>query len=171
MVSGTGEMLKCSRCSYSWVPRRDKAPDRCPRCRSVKWNMPHLSVTCKRCNYTWNSHTGSPKRCPECGSHQWDVPPKTYMCKRCGNKWNAKGGKTPRRCPSCSSKEWDRDREPDERATRRTTFDVDDGMRKRIIESYRKGKSCVDISIDMAVPYSAVHHVIRDHIPNRDINV
>ena len=171
MENDPSQMLKCSRCSYSWVPRRDKAPERCPRCRSVKWNMPQLTVTCKRCGYTWNSHTGNPKRCPECGSHQWNVPPKSYVCKRCGSTWNTKGGKIPKRCPSCSSKEWDREKEVEVKPPRRMVFELDDDTYKTIVDHYRKGMSCVDISIQCDIPYSVVYQAIRDHIPNREIKV
>lgn len=171
MVQDSGVILWCSRCSYTWVPRRETAPERCPRCRSIKWNMPHLTVTCMRCGYTWNSHNGNPKRCPECGSHQWNVPPNTYTCKRCGNIWNAKGGKVPRRCPACSSKEWNKDRDVDSKPSRRPAFELDDGTFKSIIENYRHGMSCVDISIAFSIPYSVVYNAVRNHIPNKEINV
>ena len=112
-----------------------------------------------------------PKRCPECGSHQWNVPPKTYVCKRCGNTWNSKGGKTPKRCPSCSSKDWDRERDVETKNGGRAAFEMDDEMFRSIVEKYRHGMSCVDISISCSIPYSVVYQVIRNHIPNREIKV
>ena len=48
---------------------------------------------------------------------------------------------------------------------------MDDDIFKMIIEKYRKGMSCVDISISCSIPYSVVYQAIRSHIPNREINV
>ncbi len=159
-------ILRCSRCSYEWVPRKDGAPKRCPKCRSIKWNMPYLTVRCKRCGHQWNSHNGSPKRCPECGTHQWNVPPKSYTCKRCEYTWNSKGNKMPKRCPVCSSKDWNTDRVLPERRIRTVSYELDDAMLYSIIDNYRKGLSCVDISIACRVPYSVVFGVVRNHSGN-----
>lgn len=32
----------CFRCSYTWWPRKPKAPCRCARCKSPYWNRPRL---------------------------------------------------------------------------------------------------------------------------------
>lgn len=170
-VRDTVTTLKCSRCAYEWIPRKAEAPKRCPKCRSIKWNMPYLTVTCKRCGHQWNSHNGSPKRCPVCGTHQWNVPPKTYSCRRCGYTWNAKGSRIPKRCPVCSSKDWNVEREASEHRSKRATYEMDEETYNSIIESYRKGFSCVDISIRCNIPYSVVYGVIRKHSSNTDIKV
>ncbi len=53
----------------------------------------------------------------------------------------------------------------------RVVFELDDATYKTIVDHYRKGMSCVDISIACDIPYSVVHQAIRDHIPNREIKV
>jgi len=30
----------CERCGHSWIPRNNKKPSLCPRCKSYKWNIP-----------------------------------------------------------------------------------------------------------------------------------
>ena len=149
--------LVCSRCSYRWVQRKDALPKRCPRCRSVKWNEPDLRVTCLRCGHSWNSHDGSPKRCPKCGSHQWNVPLRTFKCLRCGNVWESKGSRSPKRCPACCSRQWNVEPEPEssDEGDRR-----DAETEKAILSAYRAGKGCVDISIELGVPYSVVRDVV-----------
>jgi len=171
LIPGPYPLLKCSRCTYTWVPRREEPPKRCPRCRSIKWDMPELTVTCTRCNHTWNSHNGSPKRCPECGSHQWNVPPNSYTCKRCNETWVVKGSRVPKRCPSCSSRDWNLDNSSSDGKVDRNENALDEEKFKRVIECYRHGMSCVEISIEMGIPYNLVYTAVRSHIPNRDIKV
>ena len=159
MTYQSNGVLKCARCSYMWVPRRDKDPERCPRCRSVKWNMPHLTVTCKRCNYTWNSHNGTPKRCPQCGSHQWDIPPRINHCLKCGNTWTSRSVSEPRRCPKCSSTEWFLDAPPAERPRR--SNEVEEPIRSAVLERYDKGMSNIEIAIECNIPFSVVQSVVN----------
>lgn len=33
------ELRLCKRCGWSWLPRMEGKPKRCPRCRSVYWDM------------------------------------------------------------------------------------------------------------------------------------
>ena len=154
-------LLRCARCSYEWIPRKDELPKRCPKCRSIKWNDSHLRVTCLRCGHTWNSHNGSPKRCPSCGTHQWNTPPRSYTCKRCGYSWNAKGTKVPRKCPLCSSKDWASEREADFQRAPSRESEVDAVLEGLILGEYRKGRSCVDISISEGIPYSLVFETVK----------
>ena len=123
-------LLRCARCSYEWIPRKDELPKRCPKCRSIKWNDSHLRVTCLRCGHTWNSHNGSPKRCPSCGTHQWNTPPRSYTCADF------------QRAPSRES-------------------EVDAVLEGLILGEYRKGRSCVDISISEGIPYSLVFETVK----------
>ncbi len=167
----SGSLLRCARCSYEWVPRRDELPKRCPKCRSIKWNDPHLKVTCLRCSHTWNSHNGAPKRCPSCGTHQWSTPPRSYTCKRCGYSWNAKGTKVPRKCPMCSSKEWSTDRDAESRRVIREESESELAIESLIVGEYRKGRSCVDISISRGLPYSKVYEIVRKNSANINIKV
>ncbi len=150
--------LCCVRCSYEWMPRKEQLPKRCPNCRSVKWNEANLRVTCMRCEHTWNSHDGNPKRCPNCGSHQWNVPPRSFTCKRCSKTWESKGNKIPKRCPSCFSKRWniDRDMETITNNDPNDSSEDEESIRKL----YRKGLGCVDISIELGLPYGLVRAVI-----------
>lgn len=30
--------LKCYRCDYEWIPRKEELPKTCPRCRAITWN-------------------------------------------------------------------------------------------------------------------------------------
>ena len=36
----TPEPRECLRCGHSWVPRKDKRPIACPRCKSYVWDVP-----------------------------------------------------------------------------------------------------------------------------------
>ena len=166
-----GSLLRCARCSYEWIPRKDQLPKRCPKCRSIKWNDPHLRVTCLRCGHTWNSHNGAPKRCPSCGTHQWNTPPRSYTCKRCGYSWNAKGTKVPRKCPLCSSKDWASEREVDIHRISPQMEEVDSVLEGLIMGEYRKGRTCVDISIAQGIPYSLVFEIVRRNTANINIKV
>ena len=165
-------VLTCARCSYSWVPRKGQVPQRCPRCRSVKWNMPFLNLECKRCGYHWSSHNGSPKRCPKCGTHQWDVAPRSFTCKRCGNTWVGKGSNVPKRCPACSCREWDKD--PADAvavAAARHASHVSQDVVDVILEKYSDGFDCVSIAIHLGLPYSMVYDTVRSNNPNSQIKV
>jgi rubrerythrin len=31
-------MLTCKRCGYAWVPRHNKKPKVCPKCKNPNWN-------------------------------------------------------------------------------------------------------------------------------------
>ena len=142
-------LLRCARCSYEWTPRKDELPKRCPKCRSIKWNDSHLRVTCLRCGHTWNSHNGSPKRCPSCGTHQWNTPPRSYTCKRCGYSWNA----------------------VDIQKTGPSAPEVDAVLEGLILGEYRKGRSCVDISISQGIPYSLVFEIVKRNSTANNIKV
>lgn len=161
--------LTCTRCSYIWIPRKSELPKRCPKCRSIKWNDHDLKVACLRCGHVWNSHNGSPKRCPSCGTHQWNVAPKEYSCKRCGYNWVSKGRKQPKRCPMCTSRGWSTDSDPpNSRASRNET---DREFEDFVMKEYRRGCSCVDISISNNLPYSKVYSVVRRTLATINIKV
>ncbi len=169
--NASSNALRCARCSYEWMPRKDGPPKRCPKCRSIKWDDPNLRVVCLRCSHEWNSHNGTPKRCPSCGTHQWNVPPRSFNCKRCNYVWNAKGSKIPRKCPLCSSKDWSLDKAADELNSVRTALETEIAMEDQILKEYRRGSSCVDISISKGLPYSLVYEVVKRNNANININV
>lgn len=157
----TSSTLTCARCSYIWIPRKEELPNRCPKCRSIKWNNPNLKITCLRCGHSWNSHNGTPKRCPSCGTHQWNVPPNEYECKRCGYVWHSKGRKTPCRCPMCTSRTWFQEEDVNEPKKNPRAKHEDHSCDDLIMSEYRRGMSCVNISISNNIPYSKVYSVIR----------
>lgn len=154
-----GSRLRCSRCQYEWAPRRDSLPLRCPRCRSVKWNEQTLRLECRRCGHVWNSRDGDPKRCPACGSYRWMDEPKMYECRRCGYRWEAKTSKTPARCPSCFSRSWS-----DE--TDGSGSVKDTSMDGPVTAMYRSGKGCVQISMELGIPYAKVRTIVARLFPN-----
>lgn len=39
-VKITLEGYRCERCKYEWVPRMEKEPRVCPKCKSPYWNIP-----------------------------------------------------------------------------------------------------------------------------------
>ena len=85
----------------------------------------------------------------------------SYTCKRCGYSWNAKGTKVPRKCPLCSSKDWASEREADFQRAPSRESEVDAVLEGLILGEYRKGRSCVDISISEGIPYSLVFETVK----------
>jgi len=41
---------KCERCSYEWLPRKEKSPTTCPKCKSPYWNKPRTNKINKKEN-------------------------------------------------------------------------------------------------------------------------
>lgn len=103
-------MLHCNQCDHDWLPRSDSRPERCPSCRSSRWDEERdHTFTCYRCGNVWRNRTDHPERCPSCRSLKWDVPAYKLQCRRCGHRWTTRGGKTSedvRICPSCKSDKW-----------------------------------------------------------------
>lgn len=151
--SSSRNELVCCRCNYTWFPRKQESPARCPSCRSIKWNQPHLKVKCLRCDHEWNSHDGNPSRCPGCGSAKWDQPLTQFTCNKCLHTWLSKGGRPPSHCPECSSREWDRVKVkniPDHSGAYSSE-------QMAIIEFYSKeGKNAVQIASITKMPFSVV---------------
>lgn len=143
--------LSCCRCSYSWMPRKDEVPKRCPSCRSIKWNMPDLKMKCLRCQHEWYAHSGIPNRCPSCGSAKWQEPQQQYVCFHCDHKWISKGGRAPKRCPNCAFRDWN--------MSKTDLGHKDpymDELFDRIDELRDKGYNPVKIALDTKLPYSVV---------------
>lgn len=40
MPRTTVKGYKCERCNYAWVPRTERKPLTCPKCRSPYWDKP-----------------------------------------------------------------------------------------------------------------------------------
>ena len=98
--------LCCKICGYSWKPRKEGNPVKCPSCRSIRWNSEIITTNvCKHCNHRWISEEESPKKCPKCQSTRWNQYPSTYKCERCGHVW-ASRTLNPKMCPSCKSQQW-----------------------------------------------------------------
>lgn len=34
--------MRCGRCGHEWIPRRERPPDVCSRCKSPYWNRPKV---------------------------------------------------------------------------------------------------------------------------------
>ncbi len=77
----------------------------------------------------------------------------------------------PRKCPLCSSKNWAGERKIDLKRTNIQVHEVDAGIEEMIIGEYRKGRSCVDISIAKGIPYSLVFDIVRRNTTNINIKV
>lgn len=163
--------LHCYRCSYEWFPRGETPPKRCPNCRSVKWDNPHLNVQCLRCGHKWNSQNGNPVRCPGCGSKCWNTPPTSHDCIQCGRGWTSGSGRRPSRCPFCGSRSWDTQKQVPRRSFKTPEPRVDPDLERLIIDSYRKGGTCVDISKEQGIPYSVVLTVVKRFLTGKTVRV
>ena len=71
------------------------------------------------------------------------------------------GTKVPRKCPLCSSKDWASEREADFQRAPSRESEVDAVLEGLILGEYRKGRSCVDISISEGIPYSLVFETVK----------
>ena len=36
--------LECMKCGHIWIPRSDKLPDVCPKCKRYEWNVPEEDI-------------------------------------------------------------------------------------------------------------------------------
>ena len=77
----------------------------------------------------------------------------------------------PRKCPLCSSKDWANDKEVDLQKIGPQIDEVDSVLEGLIMGEYRKGRSCVDISIAQGIPYSLVFETVRRNSANINIKV
>ena len=155
-------VLECYRCSYVWVPRKDGVPDRCPRCRSIKWSEPGLGVKCLKCGHEWNSHKGDPKRCPACGTHQWNTPQVTVKCLKCGFEWSTRSNRTPKRCPECRSKDWNTESRRETTSRSRAKPKTDEATRDEVLSLLAEGKNLTEISIITKLSYGSVYAIARN---------
>ena len=64
-------------------------------------------------------------------------------------------------CPLCSSKDWASEREADVQRAPSRESEVDAVLEGLILGEYRKGRSCVDISISEGIPYSLVFETVK----------
>ncbi len=101
-----GHQCNCNMCGYSWKSSADKQSNRCPSCRSTRWNNNNLSeYNCLRCGHSWVTHN-NPKRCPGCGTEHWREKPVDYNCVKCGHSWKSRKAGLPKKCPACKSFLW-----------------------------------------------------------------
>ena len=77
----------------------------------------------------------------------------------------------PRKCPLCSSKDWASEREVDIQKTGPSAPEVDAVLEGLILGEYRKGRSCVDISISQGIPYSLVFEIVKRNSTANNIKV
>ena len=84
---------------------------------------------------------------------------------------SVEGTKVPRKCPLCSSKDWASEREVDIQKTGPSAPEVDAVLEGLILGEYRKGRSCVDISISQGIPYSLVFEIVKRNSTANNIKV
>lgn len=101
-------ILTCRICSHSWKPKNSNtSPQRCPKCRSTRWNMDTpVNNKCMRCGHKWVSNGKEPTKCPGCHSSRWNIKSTRCVCKKCGHVWEKKKSGTPKKCPFCKSYYW-----------------------------------------------------------------
>lgn len=160
----------CSRCSYHWKPRKtDSIPRNCPSCRSTIWMKPFELKRCVRCAYEWGSTSEDPRRCPNCGTYHWNEIPKSYECLRCSHTWTAKRDWPPKRCPQCRSISWNSEKKDEIKiripeSKKSTSYSNDDCVKNAVLELYADGKTCTQIAVETAVPFSIVYGVLRENL-------
>ena len=42
------EGYECKRCGYHWIPKKDKYPVSCPKCRSAYWHTERINKKRKK---------------------------------------------------------------------------------------------------------------------------
>ena len=153
----TISQVKCQRCGYEWLPRKQK-PIACPQCSSRAWDGSKerektntYSFKCLRCSYEWTSYKEAPRTCPNCRSRHWNEEKVVYpenTCLQCGYKWIPRN-KYSAVCPACHSNEWDKEpykppesdelsiAEPSSRT--QTTLIEDEEEQQMIMKSIMKG--------------------------------
>lgn len=73
-------MIKCQKCGYEWLQRKQARPKRCPKCNEKNYDTflnpiePYKNqCVCLRCGKIWISRGDKkPKVCPRCHSTRWD---------------------------------------------------------------------------------------------------
>ena len=119
----------CKRCGYTWFSSMN--PNRCPQCRTHRWDEDRNPCKCNFCGYTWERKVNkTPKTCPNCKRFVWNEPTEEHtcskcgtafavrinvlgrcpecgtvcyhcQCRECGHKWDDDSGKHPKSCPKC----------------------------------------------------------------------
>lgn len=63
----------CIMCGHLWRATPGVVPDKCPSCKSTRWNENELVMhRCVKCNHAWASRSDMPLRCPSCRSKLWN---------------------------------------------------------------------------------------------------
>ncbi len=63
----------CVMCGHSWKAIAGTVPDKCPACKSTRWNENELIMhICVKCKHEWASRSDVPVRCPSCRSKLWN---------------------------------------------------------------------------------------------------
>lgn len=86
---GQGDKYRtCLVCGYRWRSRGEGNPERCPSCRSSRWDTGEREAKCSQCGHEWIIRSEwDPRKCPRCQSVRWKERPentgeRTPVCER-----------------------------------------------------------------------------------------
>ena len=101
-------VVKCKVCSHVWVINSENGrPQRCPKCRTTRWDSELIKNECMKCGHSWQSSGKIPTKCPSCQSSTWMKRSDSMLfCSKCGHSWLRRGSKPPKKCPMCKSEKW-----------------------------------------------------------------
>ncbi|MBR7153265.1 MAG: hypothetical protein IKD00_05945 [Candidatus Methanomethylophilaceae archaeon] len=178
------KVVECKRCGHQWTTAGD--PERCPHCRTHKWDMEKEICTCNFCGYSWERKCeATPRACPSCKRGVWNHPTTLHECNRCGLEYQARYN-TLNKCPDCGmpayfyvcgscGHRWFSEvyhRQCPECLSQiraknnggRKFHDVSnagDGMEEILVEILKKEDNLVKIASELGIPYSRVQEVQR----------
>ena len=173
----------CKRCGYTWFSSMN--PNRCPQCRTHRWNESRNPCKCNFCGYTWERKVDKiPKTCPNCKRFVWNEPTEEHectkcgtkfavrvnvlgrcpecgavcyhcVCRECGHKWVDVSGKHPRACPECGLPFKDPKRSEMRKGASRKRIDAREGDEKAI-ELLKEGKDPMSVALETGLSFERV---------------
>ena len=173
----------CKRCGYTWFSSMN--PNRCPQCRTHRWNEDRNPCKCNFCGYTWERKVDKmPKTCPNCKRFVWNEPTEQHVCTKCGtefavrvnvlgrcptcgtvsyhcecrscgHKWEDNSGKHPKTCPECGAAFKDPKRSEMRRNVSRKKPDEREGDAEAI-EMLNSGMTIMEVVIKTGLSFEHV---------------
>ena len=173
----------CKRCGYTWFSSMN--PNRCPQCRTHRWNEDRNPCKCNFCGYTWERKVDKmPKTCPNCKRFVWNEPTEQHVCTKCGtefavrvnvlgrcptcgtvsyhcecrscgHKWEDNSGKHPKTCPECGAAFKDPKRSEMRRNVSRKKPDEREGDAEAI-ELLNSGMTIMEVVIKTGLSFEHV---------------
>lgn len=139
----------CIMCGYRWNRNPGIVPDKCPSCRSTRWNMADAHVhECLECRHEWVSRSDRPIRCPSCRTKSW------YTRPAAGERIS----RSARQIMDTLARMGDRD-SCIAHLMDRTGMDEQDAS---IIYLANKGVDGISIAKDTGIPYDTVFDVVSE---------